>query len=120
MNLSKNTDVRERVCKSIEGLPVHGQVKVKAMLSGDQMTVLEVQYDAGAGGEPHAHQHESICYVVKGKVRMKVGDEEYILGPGDVCRHPKGVVHIVEGIEPSVTVEIKSPAQDIDKFLGTE
>ena len=49
---------------------------------------------------------------------MTVGQEEYILGPGDVCRHPAGVPHGVEGIEDSVVVEIKSPAPDISSFLG--
>ena len=43
---------------------------------------------------------------------------EYILGPGDVCRHPKGVPHGVEGIEESIVVEIKSPAPEIGSFLG--
>ena len=39
----------------------------------------------------HTHTHESIAYVVKGKVKSTVGSEEFIMGPGDVCRHPKGV-----------------------------
>jgi quercetin dioxygenase-like cupin family protein len=49
---------------------------------------------------------------------MTVGSDEYILGPGDVCRHPKGVPHGVEAVEASVVVEIKSPAPDITTFLG--
>jgi hypothetical protein len=35
------------------------------------------------------------------------------MGPGDVCRHPKNVLHGLEAIEDSVIVEIKSPAPDI-------
>jgi quercetin dioxygenase-like cupin family protein len=66
----------------------------------------------------HVHNHESLAYVVKGKVKMTVGNEEYVLGPGDVCRHPKGVPHGVEAVEASVVVEIKSPAPDIATFLG--
>jgi len=49
---------------------------------------------------------------------MIVGKEEFILGPGDVCRHPKGVPHGVEGIEESIVVEIKSPAPELGSFLG--
>ena len=41
----------------------------------------------GVGVPLHAHTHESVVYVVKGKVKSTVGSEEYILGPGDVCRH---------------------------------
>jgi hypothetical protein len=39
-----------------------------------------------------------------------------MMGPGDVCRHPIGVLHGLEAIEESV-VEIKSPAPDIGAFF---
>jgi hypothetical protein len=55
---------------------------------------------------------------VKGKVKSTVGSEEFIMGPGDVCRHPKGVLHGLEAIEDSVVVEIKSPAPEIGAFLA--
>jgi quercetin dioxygenase-like cupin family protein len=55
---------------------------------------------------------------VKGKVKSTVGSEEFIMGPGDVCRHPKGVLHGLEAIEDSVVVEIKSPAPDIGAFFA--
>jgi quercetin dioxygenase-like cupin family protein len=100
MILSKNSDVKGLVVKSIEGKPMNG-------------------YQPGVGAPLHVHQHESLAYVVKGKVKMTVGQEVYLLGPGDVCRHPQGVPHGVEGLEESVVVEIKSPAPDIATFLGT-
>jgi mannose-6-phosphate isomerase-like protein (cupin superfamily) len=67
----------------------------------------------------HTHTHESIAYVVKGKVKSTVGSEVFIMGPGDVCRHPKGVLHGLEAIEESVVVGIKSPAPDIGAFFAT-
>ena len=56
--------------------------------------------------------------VVKGKVKSTVGAEEFIMGPGDVGRHPAGVLHGLEAIEESVVVEIKSPAPDIGAFFA--
>jgi unsaturated pyranuronate lyase len=56
--------------------------------------------------------------VVKGKVKSTVGSQEFIMGPGDVCRHPKGVLHGLEAIEDSVVVEIKSPAPEINTFFA--
>ena len=53
------------------------------------------------------------------KVKSTVGSEVLIMGPGDVCRHPKGVLHGLEAIEESVVVEIKSPAPDIGAFFAT-
>jgi quercetin dioxygenase-like cupin family protein len=119
MILSKNADVKGIVVKAIEGKPMYGgDLIVKPLLKGDEMTFLEIHYTPGVGAPLHVHSHESLAYVVKGKVKMTVGKEEYILGPGDVCRHPKGVPHGVEGIEESIVVEIKSPAPEISSFLG--
>jgi len=120
MNLSKNSDVKERRIKTVEGKTLHGNVIMKPLIAGDQMTLLEIQYAPGAGAPLHVHRHETLAYVVTGKVKMTVGSEEYVLGPGDVCLHPEGVPHGVEGVEQSVVVEIKSPAQPIEQFLGTE
>ena len=119
MILSKNADVKGVIVKSTEGKRMcGGALLVKPLIKGDEMTFLEIHYTPGVGAPLHVHTHESLAYVVKGKVKMTVGGEEYILGPGDVCRHPKGVPHGVEGIEESIVVEIKSPAPDISSFLG--
>jgi len=119
MILSRNADVQGVIVRSIEGKPMYGgDLLIKPLIKGDEMTFLEIHYTPGVGAPLHVHTHESLAYVVKGKVKMTVGAEEYILGPGDVCRHPKGVPHAVEAIEESVVVEIKSPAPDIATFLG--
>ncbi|HXG52298.1 MAG TPA: cupin domain-containing protein [candidate division Zixibacteria bacterium] len=119
MILSRNADVRALTVKTIEGKPMRGELLVKPLIKGDEMTLLEIHYEPGVGAPLHVHSHESLAYVVKGKVKMTVGQEEYILGPGDVCRHPQGVPHAVEGLENSIVVEIKSPAPEIASFLGT-
>jgi quercetin dioxygenase-like cupin family protein len=119
MILSKNADVKAITVKAIEGKPMYGgDLLVKPLITGDEMTFLEIHYTPGVGAPLHVHTHESLAYVVKGKVKMIVGKEEFILGPGDVCRHPKGVPHGVEGIEESIVVEIKSPAPELGSFLG--
>ena len=119
MILAKNADVKGVIVKAIEGKPMYGgDLLVKPLIKGDEMTFLEIHYTPGVGAPLHVHQHESLAYVVKGKVKMTVGKEEYILGPGDVCRHPKGVPHGVEGIEESIGVVKKAAAPDISSFLG--
>ena len=119
MILSKNSDVKGINVKTIEGKPMYGgDLLVKPLIKGEQMTLLEIHYTPGVGAPLHVHDHESLAYVVKGKVKMTVGKEVYTLGPGDVCRHPQGVPHGVEGIEESIVVEIKSPAPEITTFLG--
>ena len=115
---SRNADVEALAVCAVEGKPMFGgNMLVKPLIKGDEMTFLEIHYVAGVGAPLHTHSHESIAYVVRGKVKSTVGSEEFIMGPGDVCRHPKGVLHRLEAIEDSVVVEIKSPAPDIGAFF---
>ena len=120
MILSKNADVNAISVKAIEGEPVYGgDLLVKPMLKGDEMTIMEIHYTPGVGAPLYVHTHESLVYVVRGKVKTTVDDETHVLGPGDVCRHPAGVPHSVEALEDSVMVEIKAPAPDIANFFMT-
>jgi quercetin dioxygenase-like cupin family protein len=117
---SRNADVEAVAVSAVEGKQIYGgEMLVKPLIKGDEMTFLEIRYAPGVGAPLHTHTHESIAYVVKGKVKSTVGSEEFIMGPGDVCRHPAGVLHGLEAIEESLVVEIKSPAPDIGAFLGT-
>ena len=116
---SRNADVEAVAVSAVEGKPMYGgDMLVKPLIRGDEMTFLEIHYAAGVGAPLHTHAHESIAYVVKGKMKSTVGSEEFIMGPGDVCRHPKGVLHGLEAIEDSVVVEIKSPAPEIGTFFA--
>ena len=91
MIASRNAEVAAVVVKAVEGKPMYGgDMLVKPLMKGDEMTFLEIHYAAGVGAPLHTHTHESIAYVVKGKVKSTVGSEAYLMGPGDVCRHPKG------------------------------
>jgi quercetin dioxygenase-like cupin family protein len=116
---SRNADVSPVRVEAIEGKKTYGgELVVKPLIKGDEMIFLEIHYMPGVGTPLHAHTHESIAYVVKGKVKSTVGTEEFVMGPGDVCRHPKGVPHGLEAIEESIVVEIKSPAPDIGAFFA--
>ena len=100
MIASRNADVKAVAVSAVEGKSMYGgDMLVKPLIKGDEMTLLEIHYAAGVGAPLHTHTHESIAYVVKGKVKSTVGSEEFIMGPGDVCRHPKGVLHGLEAIE---------------------
>jgi len=119
MIVARNMDVQHRTLKTVEGLPFRGEAGIKTLMQGNLMSMLEIHYPAGVGSPLHAHTHESLCYVVKGQVKVVVGEETFTLGAGDACRHPEGVPHRIEGVEDSMIVEIKAPAQHLDQFLGT-
>lgn len=60
--------------------------------------------EPGTYYENHAHTFAEIRWVVSGKMRYGVGNEEFILGPGDRLDLPAGTVHWarVEGDEPVI------------------
>jgi quercetin dioxygenase-like cupin family protein len=118
---SRNADATALRVSAVEGKATYGgELLVKALIRGDEMTLLEIHYAAGVGAPLHTHTHESIAYVVKGKVKSTVGGEEFIMGPGDACRHPRGVLHGLEALEDSVVVEIKAPAPDLAAFFAMQ
>ena len=104
----------------LEGKQVYGgELLVKPLIQGEEMTLMEIFYAVGVGTPLHSHTHESIVYVVSGKLKGTMNGEVSILQPGDICRHPKGVLHGVEALEDSVILECKSPAPDISAFMAS-
>jgi quercetin dioxygenase-like cupin family protein len=119
MLVARNADIEGRSVETIEGLPVQGEVNLKALAVGARMVALEIRYRAGANSPVHTHSHESLCYVVEGEARFIIGDEAATLKAGDVCRHPEGVPHSIEAIQDTTVLEVKSPPQPLEQFLGT-
>lgn len=109
--------MEDRVVRSVEGLLVRGRITMRVLINGDEMVLLETCYGAGAGTELHRHEHESICYVVRGRIRTAIGGDSREVGPGEGCLHPAGVDHAMEAIEESVVLEMKSPAPALEGFL---
>ena len=120
MLVSESSKIGRKIIRTLEGLPVKGDVGVKSLMEGERMTLLEIHYPAGSASPVHSHNHESLCYVVEGKAKVVIGDESFILKSGDVCRHPEAVLHGIEAIEPTTVIEIKSPVQLLSQFLGIE
>ena len=114
----ENARVDSQPVGAIEGQPNTGTFFVKPLMRGESMVLLEIRVQAGAASPIHAHSHESLIYVVSGSLKTIVNDEAFVLGPGDVCRHPRGVGHRVEALEDSIFVEIKSSPMELRQIFG--
>lgn len=89
---------------------------------GARVTIAQFRLLRGSSVKPHSHPHEQVSILVKGRVKFRVGDEEVIVGPGDVVHIPPGVIHGVEALEESLIVDVYSPVRDDwirgeDKYL---
>ena len=114
----ENTEVESHPVSTIEGQPNTGTVFVKPLLQGNAMALLEVRMQQGVSSSLHEHGHESVLYVVSGRLSTVVNGETFVLGPGDACRHPAGATHRVEALEDSVFVEVKSPPIAFGRVFG--
>ena len=95
---------------AIEGAAGKGRIAVKPLLAGRDMLFIEIHREKGLVDAEHAHDdHESICNLLEGRMRVVIEGEEFIAEPGDAWIHPPGVRHYNETLEDSVQIEIKAP-----------
>ncbi len=106
-------DVPVEPVSAIEGAPeAAGHLGIKALMVGDGVLVMEAHREKGLIDPEHCHEdHESICYLVSGRMRVVIAGEEFIARPGDIWKHRPGVPHYHETLEDSLQIEIKSPAR---------
>jgi mannose-6-phosphate isomerase-like protein (cupin superfamily) len=69
--------------------------------------------------KPHSHESTQLTYMLKGKLKMRIGDEERILVPGDFAYVPPNIEHrIASGDEYVLALDIFSPPRtDIERRL---
>ena len=87
-----------------------GDVAVKPLLVGADMLLPEIVQAQGVLVPQHQHDdHESVIYLVRGRMRLVIDGSETLVGPGDAWIHPRGVPHYSEALEECATIEVKSP-----------
>lgn len=97
-------------------------------VAGELIKVGVVTYQEGEGPPPHFHPNEEqFMYILEGKMRMVLGDEERDIGPGTLVHIPRNVRHGVCAVGgPAVFFAAKSPvgtgdlSQDYNKAQDAE
>jgi quercetin dioxygenase-like cupin family protein len=82
---------------------------VRELLWGDNAVLVEMSAAAGFAAPVHAHEHESLVYVLSGRMRATVEGETLELGPGDAVLHVAGARHLIEALVDTRWIEIKAP-----------
>ena len=96
-----------------EGLPQetispHYSSAAGGTVTGEIIEVGKYAMAKGTGADPHRHPNEQIIYVLRGRLRARVGDEERTLEPGDVAHFPPNAVHEVRALEDSEFLSSKN------------
>jgi len=91
--------------------PVEG-VRLKTLVHGEKTHLCEFKINKGSMVPEHSHPHEQTGYLISGRVKFILEDEEFEAGPGDSWCLPGDIVHAAETLEDSVMVEIFSPVRE--------
>lgn len=91
------------------------------LIAGKRMLLLRVLHredrgDGYAGAKPHSHPEEQIFIALKGKMRIRVGNEWFTMQEGDVVVVPEDTEHeeICEGEFLWLTVKHRIPGHSQD------
>jgi quercetin dioxygenase-like cupin family protein len=103
-------DIAVERLAAVEGVKPKGIVEVRRLMVGNDILMLHVFREKGLIDPIHKHMdHETVAYLIRGKLRLVIGDKEFIAGPGTSWIHPVGVPHFSEALEDCEQLEIKSP-----------
>jgi quercetin dioxygenase-like cupin family protein len=92
-------------------LPALPGIELKTLAHGARTLMAEFLLAAGHTLPRHAHPYEQTGYLVRGRLRLAVGDDSQEMGPGDAWCIPEGVAHGAEVLEDSVAIEVFSPVR---------
>ena len=87
--------------------------KIPAEMTGGAYSIVEHPVDPGRLVPPHIHYREDeLSYVLSGEIGARIGDRDYVAGPGSYVFKPRGIPHTFwnAGPEPARLLEVIWPA----------
>lgn len=82
------------------------------LAAGDRMLQMEVRLEPGSHVIEHAHPHDQISYVARGRLRFFLAGEPRELAAGESVYIPGGVRHAVDALEESLAIDTFSPPRE--------
>ena len=91
----------------------------RAGVRGDDVMLVMNWLQPGMETRPHSHPCEQIVYVVKGRMRFVIADEEIEVGAGGLVRIPPDVMHYGEpiGDEEVLNLDVFAPLREDYRHL---
>ena len=87
--------------------------KIKA-ITGEALQLIRAEFEPAGEYEMHSHPHEQFGLMVQGRMRLVVGDEDTMIGPGDIWHVPPNVTHggTIVGDEPVIFIDVFHPVRE--------
>ena len=94
------------------GAVVEPGVTRKVLSHAPGMMACEISFEKGAQGSAHAHPHEQIGYVVRGRFLLTLDGETVEIEAGDTYYVRPNAVHGVVALEPGVLLDVFAPQRE--------
>ena|SRR5215813_9819714 len=88
------------------------------VLRSDSLELTKISFAKGEGARMHRHEEEQVLYVLSGRIKARLGDEEYEVGPGEATFSPAGVPHGMHALEDTVALSVKNQVAPIYPETG--
>ena len=87
-------------------------IELKTLVYGEKTLFSEFRMEANSILPEHSHIYEQTGYLIKGKIRLAVGEQTFEASPGDSWCIPSNTVHSAEILENSLAIEVFSPVRE--------
>ena len=85
----------------------------RQMVVGQNVMICRFRFAPFKVTAAHSHPHEQMSLIVQGKVKFILGEDERIVGPGDVLHFPSGFWHGATMLDEEVVlIDIFSPIRE--------
>jgi quercetin dioxygenase-like cupin family protein len=91
--------------------PLDG-IRMKTLVYGEKTLMTEFRLDKDSELPAHSHPYEQTGYLVRGHIKLRIGDDVYDVHPGDSWCIPINVEHKADIIEDSVALEVFAPVRE--------
>lgn len=87
-------------------------IHLKTLAYGEKTLLGKFHLEKGSLLPRHSHPNEQTGYMLSGRMRFTIGDENYDVEPGDSWCIPAGIEHSAELLEDSYIIEVFSPVRE--------
>lgn len=84
----------------------------RKIVSGERGMIVWWSNKKGAHAQAHKHPHEQIFWILKGKMKFRIGDKTKLCKAGDIAVIPGGVEHEAWFPEDCEVIDVFTPPRE--------
>lgn len=77
------------------------------LITGSQVELAVLRFNAGEGAVMHSHPQEQILYMLKGRMKITTGGKDTVIGPGEAVHFAPNVPHGTVMLDDVECVSVK-------------